>query len=132
MYHVEVNVKKNAQGQKRLSMLSVLSIICTLTGLVFILLAVAEVNVPIVLGWLIPLGFISGFILGILALILIKNKKDLRGKGYALASIVLGGMFILFVLQAYNTVRMRKAHEEKTLQNEQTSEQIITPNNATK
>jgi FtsH-binding integral membrane protein len=125
-------MKKNAQGQKRLSMLSVLSVICTLTGLVFILLAVAEVNVPIVLGWLIPLGFISGFILGILALILIKNKKDLRGKGYALASIVLGGMFILLVLIVYNTVRMRKAHEEKTLQNEQTSKQIITPDNATK
>jgi uncharacterized PurR-regulated membrane protein YhhQ (DUF165 family) len=128
MYHVEVNVKKNAQGQKRLSMLSVLSIICTLTGLLSILSMAVEVNVPIILGWLTPLGFIFG----ILALILIKNKKDLRGKGYALASIVLGGMFILFVLQAYNTVRMRKAHEEKTLQNEQTSEQIITPNNATK
>jgi uncharacterized PurR-regulated membrane protein YhhQ (DUF165 family) len=128
MYHVEVNVKKNAQGQKRLSMLSVLSIICTLTGLLSILSMAVEVNVPIILGWLTPLGFIFG----ILALILIKNKKDLRGKGYALASIVLGGMFILFVLQAYNTVRMRKAHEEKTLQNEQTSKQIITPDNATK
>jgi hypothetical protein len=95
---------------KKTSRLAIISMVCVLLALVcFSRLIVTDLPI---FGLLSALLFPTAFVVGVIACVVITRRKHLKGYAYTIAPIILGGAFILIMVQIQLAIRMHAYYEK--------------------